>query len=75
MRHLDRLKLPIHFISGAENHMFVPLATERTYKLLCDWNGPEFYQRTVYPGFGHLDCFVGEGAREAIWRDFVTFLA
>jgi cholesterol oxidase len=75
MGHLDRLKLPIHFISGSENHMFIPKSTERTYQTLCDWNGPEHYRRTVYPGFGHLDCFVGDGARESIWPDFVTTLA
>jgi cholesterol oxidase len=75
MTHLDRLRVPIHFISGSENRMFVPVSTERTYRLLCDSNGPDFYRRTVYPGFGHLDCFVGDGACETIWPDFVPFLA
>jgi pimeloyl-ACP methyl ester carboxylesterase len=73
--HLDRLRLPIHFISGSENRMFIPLSTERTYRLLCDANGPSLYQRTVYPGFGHLDCFVGVGADEAIWPGIARTIA
>ncbi len=74
VRHLDRLRLPIHFISGSENRMFVPLSTERTYRLLCDANGRDYYKRTVYPGFGHLDCYFGKGAAEAIWPDLLSSL-
>ena len=67
MRHLDRLRLPIHFISGRENRMFVPESTEETFRLLCDANGKSFYKRTVFDGFGHLDCYFGDGAPEVIW--------
>jgi cholesterol oxidase len=74
MQHLDRLKLPISFISGSENRMFVPAATERTYQLLCEKNGESFYQRKVYPDFGHLDCFVGQGADQIIWPDIANAL-
>lgn len=74
MDHLDRLKLPISFISGSENRMFVPAATERTYQLLCEKNGESFYQRKVYPDFGHLDCFIGQGADQIIWPDIANAL-
>jgi len=74
MPHLDRLKLPINFISGSENHMFVPESTARTYNMLCEANGPSFYQRTVYQGWGHLDCFVGDGADQQIWPDLAKVL-
>ncbi|WP_455379343.1 hypothetical protein [Petrachloros mirabilis] len=67
LRHLDRLRFPIHFLSGSLNRMFVPESTEETYNLLCDANGPEYYRRTVSQGFGHLDCYFGEGARQEIW--------
>ena len=72
--HLDRLQLPIHFISGSENRMFVPKSTERTYQLLCEVNGPANYRRSVYQGLGHLDCYVGDGACEAIWPDIASTL-
>jgi hypothetical protein len=73
-QHLDRLKLPIHFISGSENRMFIPQSTEDSFNLLCELNGPAYYQRTVYPGFGHLDCYFGMGAAETIWPDLVAAL-
>jgi hypothetical protein len=74
LRNLDRLKLPIHLISGSENRMFVPESTAATYKLLCDANGADYYQRTVYEGFGHLDCYFGQGAPETIWPDIANTL-
>ena len=73
-QHLDRLKLPIYFLSGSENRMFLPESTEDSFNLLCDLNGPEYYQRKVYSGFGHLDCYFGMGAVEAIWPDLVAAL-
>jgi cholesterol oxidase len=72
--HLDRLSLPIHLISGEENRMFIPRSTERTYQLLCDANGSAYYKRTVFPGFGHLDCYFGKGASTIIWPSIVASL-
>ena len=72
--HMDRLQLPITLISGSENKMFIPKSTERTYDMLCEVNGPANYRRSVYPGFGHLDCYIGEGASEAIWPDLASNL-
>jgi pimeloyl-ACP methyl ester carboxylesterase len=72
--HLSRLQLPIQLISGGENRMFVPKSTELTYEMLCEANGPANYKRTVYDGFGHLDCFVGDDACEAIWPDIAAAL-
>jgi len=72
--HLDRLQLPITFISGSENRMFVPEGTARTYKLLCDENGVTNYERKVYPGFGHLDCFISDAGRAKIWPDIAKAL-
>jgi cholesterol oxidase len=74
-RNLDRLRLPIHFISGSENRMFVPESTQASYNLLRDTNGASYYQRSVYEGFGHLDCYFGSGAPEAIWPDIAKTLA
>jgi hypothetical protein len=71
---LDRLKLPIHFISGEENRMFIPQSTKDSYQLLCERNGETHYRRTVYQGFGHLDCYFGEDAAKAIWPDLAASL-
>lgn len=74
LRHLHRLKLPIHFISGSENRMFVPAATEQSFRLLCDANGDAYYKRTVHEGFGHLDCYFGRGAADLVWPDIAEAL-
>ncbi len=74
LQNLDRLKLPIHFVSGRENRMFVPSGTEASYHMLCAANGPDLYRRTVYDGFGHLDFFIGKGAAEEIWGDLAASL-
>jgi cholesterol oxidase len=73
-KHLDRLQLPITLISGAENQMFVAEATALSFELLCDANGKDSYRRTVYKDFGHLDCYIGEGASTAIWPDLANAL-
>ncbi len=72
---LDRFRLPIHFISGSENRMFVPTATEKTYDMLRAANDPSLYRRTVYPGFGHLDCYIGKDARSLVWPDIASSLS
>jgi cholesterol oxidase len=73
-KNLDRLLLPIHFISGSENRMFVPESTALSYRLLCDVNGASYYRRDVYEGFGHLDCWFGSGAPQLIWPDIARSL-
>ncbi|MBV8279015.1 MAG: hypothetical protein JO170_27650 [Verrucomicrobia bacterium] len=72
--HLNRLNLPIHFLAGSMNRMFVPAATELSYLTLCEANGPENYRRTVFRGFGHLDCFLSEAARNEIWPEILNTL-
>jgi cholesterol oxidase len=54
--------------------MFIPESTEDSFNLLCELNGPEYYRRKIYPGFGHLDCYFGMGAAETIWPDLVAAL-
>lgn len=73
-QHLGSLRFPIHFISGSENRMFIPESTEESFNLLCEFNGPEYYRRKVYPNFGHLDCYFGIGAAETIWPDLLAAL-
>ena len=73
-RHLDRLALPIHLISGSENRMFVPESTARTHALLRSVNGDAYYTRTVFDRFGHLDCFLSQEAERAIWPQLAASL-
>ncbi|KAK5653272.1 hypothetical protein OQA88_9171 [Cercophora sp. LCS_1] len=63
---LSRLRgVPILFISGAENSVFAPESTDMSYTTLCNAHGREWYEREVFEGKGHLDCWMGAEA----WRD------
>lgn len=72
--HLDRFKVPITFVSGEHNHMFVPSGTEKSFNLLCQANGAALYQRKLIPGYGHLDCLVGENAATDVFPVFAEAL-
>jgi cholesterol oxidase len=67
MAHLDRLKLPICFIHGAENQCFLPVSTELTYNALREANGKDLYSRHVIPGYGHIDCIYGNDAVKDVY--------
>ncbi len=62
MPHFNRLRLPICFISGADNQCYLPESTEKTYQRLVDLHGPELFSRHVVPGYGHIDCMFGKNA-------------
>jgi choline dehydrogenase-like flavoprotein len=67
LSNLDRLALPITFLHGEHNRMFLPESTQETYRLLCETNGPEHYRRHVIPGYAHLDCWVGERSEHDVY--------
>lgn len=60
--HLERMAIPITFISGAENDCYLPESTEITYKLLQEKNGKTLYKRHLIPNYGHIDCMFGKHA-------------
>lgn len=74
-KNLARLALPITFLVGEHNQMFVPEATRRSYELLVEANGPEHYVREVIPDYGHLDCMVGDDASHQIFPHLERGLA
>ncbi len=73
----ERLRLPIHFIAGAENPEMLPEATLRTFNWLRDVHGDvadALYSRHVYPEYGHMDCFIGKNASQDIFCDLLRVL-
>jgi pimeloyl-ACP methyl ester carboxylesterase len=72
---LDRLKLPITYVVGELNNMFVPKATRLTYDMLCEANGKAYYQREVIEGYGHLDCITGSNAHQDVFPRFAEALS
>ncbi len=65
--HLDRMALPITFLSGEHNNMFAPSSTKATFEMLCDRNGDALYRRHLIKDYGHLDCIVGKRAAQDIY--------
>jgi hypothetical protein len=65
---LDHLKhIPIFFFSGSDNAVFTPEATDISYTILRGKFDEGQYERDVFSGFGHLDCWMGEKAADIIW--------
>ena len=57
---IARLKgIPIFFFSGSENAVYSPESTDVSYTMLRDAHGADDYERVVFDGRGHLDCWMG----------------
>ena len=64
---LERMKMPIAFIHGEHNRLFLPEGSALTYEALQRRNGPENYTRHVIKDYAHMDCFVGRNAARDVY--------
>jgi hypothetical protein len=65
---LARLQhIPIFFFSGGANDVYTPESTDISYTTLRNKFDKGEYDRAVFEGFGHLDCWMGERAADVIW--------
>jgi cholesterol oxidase len=69
--HAERLAIPLLLLHGGDNECVSPRSTELTLELLSRRNGPELYRRELIPGYGHVDCMIGEHAA----RDVFPYIA
>jgi len=67
LENLDQFKLPINFITGERNKMFVPKGLQRTYDTLRRANGPQDYAHHVIKDYAHLDLWLGTNAERDVW--------
>ncbi|RAL03117.1 FAD/NAD(P)-binding domain-containing protein [Aspergillus ibericus CBS 121593] len=67
---LENLRgVPILFMSGTVNEVFMPESTLRDYEMLRRRFGERLYRRFLVEGYGHLDPVVGRNAdRDVYWR-------
>jgi len=72
--HLERLRLPITFLHGAHNLVWVPESTQRTYDLLVSEFGPDQYRRVVFDDHGHQDTIMGVRAVDNAFPAIVEHL-
>lgn len=68
----ERFRMPIAFITGSRNRMFLPAGLAATHELLRRANGPDRYSHHVIDGYAHLDLWLG---RDAVRDVFPTALA
>ncbi len=72
--HTARMAIPILFVHGAENDCLVPESTQATEDLLAQANGAALYRRQVIPGYGHVDCIIGEHADRDVYPYILSHL-
>jgi cholesterol oxidase len=67
MPNINKLDVPICFISGAKNECYLPESTEQTFNLLKRKFPEQQYIRHVIPEYGHIDCIFGRNAAEDVY--------
>jgi choline dehydrogenase-like flavoprotein len=67
LSNVQNMTVPITYIHGERNRFFPPEGTERTYQLLVQNNGPDLYRRIVFPGYAHMDHFMGKNAARDVF--------
>ena len=69
-----RMAIPILFVHGAENDCLLPESTRVTQALLAACNGAALYPRQLIPGYGHVDCIIGEHADRDVYPHILRHL-
>ncbi|MEO5814554.1 MAG: alpha/beta fold hydrolase [Gemmatimonadaceae bacterium] len=64
---VDGLRLPIAFLHGAKNRLFLPEGSLATFEYLKEKNGAEYYTRHVFDDYAHMDCFIGKNAARDVY--------
>jgi len=72
LANLDRFRMPISFITGEHNRMFIPRGLQKTYDTLRQANDPDLYTHHVIKDYAHLDMWLGTHAERDV---FPTALA
>jgi cholesterol oxidase len=67
LANVDRYRMPMSFLTGAHNRMFVPRGLQRSYEHVVAANGPERYTHHVFNDYAHLDMWLGENAAHDIF--------
>lgn len=72
--HLERLAIPITFIHGVENHLFLREGTLETLRALSKRNDATLYSHITFPKYAHMDFFIGENAAIDIFPTLAAHL-
>ena len=72
--HMDRLAIPIAFITGAQNELFLPEGPQKTMQALAKVNDATLYQNIVFPNYAHMDMYMGRDSARDVFPDIVAQL-
>ena len=72
--HVDRLAIPIRFLHGAENRLFLPEGTSKTLQTLAGANDASLYMRVQIADYAHMDLFIGKNAARDVYPEVVAAL-
>jgi cholesterol oxidase len=70
------LRIPILFLAGERNRIFLPSGARTTYRRLCEAN-PDMqaqYEFQLLKRYGHLDCIIGRNAHLDVFPFILKFL-
>lgn len=70
----ERFKFPVLSLHGADSDVFDPLTSIGSARRFQQVNGKVGYFVSVYPGYGHLDLWIGKDAPRDVYPDVVKFL-
>src|SRR4029077_3458598 len=73
-QNLKRVNIPITFLRGAENPLFLPEGSTKTLKTLAAANDALLYDRIEFPIYAHMDCYMGRDAARDIFPSIVAAL-
>jgi hypothetical protein len=62
LSNLDAYRMPIAFVTGENNRMFVPKGLQRSYDMVRKANDPGLYSHHVFKDYAHLDVWLGTNA-------------
>jgi cholesterol oxidase len=74
MKGLEGMRRPIGFIHGDKNETYLPVSTQLTYEMLVKHFPEQPYERTIIPGYGHIDCIFGKNAAVDVYPVIVRYL-
>jgi cholesterol oxidase len=63
----EAFALPITFLHGERDRVFLPDSAVRSHERLAAQFGPELYARRLFPGYGHLDLVLGRDAAVEVY--------
>ena len=67
LRGYEGFKLPIAFLHGENNRLFLPEGSLKTMEYLSEKNGSQYYTRHVIKDYAHMDCFIGKNAARDVY--------